>query len=130
VLRPGGRVALLDSDWATGITHPGDPEVLERYRAFQLTQWPNPFSGRRLRGQLVAASLVVDPDVGSSALVLPDEALREGGMIGMSGPAAVEAGAVTQDELDALVSGVSAAAACGEAFVSVTMFGVLGRRPG
>jgi hypothetical protein len=37
---------------------------------------------------------------------------------------------VTQDELDALVSGVSAAAARGEAFVSVTMFGVLGRRPG
>jgi SAM-dependent methyltransferase len=130
VLRPGGRVALLDSDWATGITHPADPEVLERYRAFQLTQWANPFSGRRLRGQLVAAGLVVDPDVGSSALVLPDEALREGGMIGMSGPAAVEAGAVTQDELDALVSGVSAAAAHGEAFVSVTMFGVLGRRPG
>jgi len=58
------------------------------------------------------------------------DSLREGGMIGMSGPAAVEAGAVTQDELDALVSGVSAAAARGEAFVSVTMFGVLGRRPG
>ncbi len=131
VLRPGsGRVALLDSDWATGITHPADPDVLERYRAFQLTQWPNPFSGRLLRGQLAAAGLEVDPDIGSSALVLPDEALREGGMLAMSGPAAVEAGVVTRDELDALVSAVSEAAARGEAFVSVTMFGVLGRRPG
>ena len=46
----------------------------------------------------------MDPDIGSSALVLPDEALSEGGMLAMSGPAAVEAGAVTREELDALVS--------------------------
>ncbi len=129
VLRPGGRVALLDSDWATGITHPGDPDVLERYRAFQLTQWANPFSGRLLKGQLVAAGLVVDPDIGSSALVLPDEALREGGMLAMSGAAAVQAGAVSQAELDTMVDGVAAASARGEAFVSVTMFAVIGRRP-
>lgn len=130
VLRPGGRVALLDSDWATAITHPGDPDVLARYRAFQLTQWPNPFSGRLLRGQLVRAGLVVDPDIGSSALVLPDEALREGGMLGASGPTAVQAGVVTQDELDALVGEVDAASHRGEAFVAVTMFAVIGRRPG
>ena len=42
---------------------------------------------------------------------------------------AVAAGVVTDEELDELVSGVSAAAARGEAFVSVTMFGVIGRRP-
>ena len=130
VLRPGGRVALLDSDWATGITHPGDPDVLARYRAFQLTQWANPFSGRLLKGQLLAAGLAVDPDIGSSALVLPDEALREGGMLAMSGAAAVQAGVVTQAEVDALVDGVAAASAKGEAFVSVTMFAVIGRRPG
>ena len=130
VLRPGGRVALLDSDWATGITHPGDPDVLARYHAFQLTQFANPFSGRLLKGQLLAAGLVVDPDIGSSALVLPDEALREGGMLAMSGASAVQAGAVTQAELDALVGGVAAASARGEAFVSVTMFAVIGRRPG
>jgi len=128
VLRPGGRVALLDSDWATGITHPGDPELLERYRAFQLTQWANPYSGRRLRGQLLAAGLAVDPDIGSSALVLPDEALRDGGMVAFGGEEAVAAGVVTREELDGLVSGVSAAAARGESFVSVTMFGVIGRR--
>ncbi len=130
VLRSGGRVALLDSDWATGITHPGDPDVLARYRAFQLTQWANPFSGRLLKGQLLAAGLAVDPDIGSSALVLPDEALREGGMLAMSGAAAVQAGVVTQAEVDALVDGVAEASARGEAFVSVTMFAVIGRRPG
>jgi SAM-dependent methyltransferase len=130
VLRPGGRVALLDSDWATAITHPADPDVLERYRAFSLTQWPNPFSGRLLRGQLQSAGLSVDPDIGSSAIVLPDEALRDGGMITAGGPAAVQAGAITQAELDGLVSGLAAAATRGEAFVSVTMFAVVGRRSG
>ena len=130
VLRPGGRVALLDSDWATAITHPADPDVLERYRAFSLTQWPNPFSGRLLRGQLQAAGLAVDPDIGSSALVLPDDALRDGGVIAAGGPAAVLAGAITEAERDALVSGLATAAARGEAFVSVTMFAVVGRRPG
>ena len=103
---------------------------IERYRAFSLTQWANPFSGRLLRGQLLAAGLAVDPDVGSSALVLPDDALREGGMLGMAGPAAVEAGAVTPEELDGMVTAISSAAERGEAFVSVTMFGVIGRRPG
>ncbi len=129
VLRPGGRVALLDSDWATAIMHPADPRVLERYHAFSLTQWPNPFSGRLLRGQLQAAGLVVDPDIGSSALVLPDDALRDGGMLAAGTPAAVEAGAITEAEREALVTGMVAAAARGEAFVSVTMFAVVGRRP-
>ena len=41
VLRPGGRVALLDSDWSTAIMHPIDPEVHQRYHAFSMTQWPN-----------------------------------------------------------------------------------------
>ncbi len=129
VLRPGGRVALLDSDWSTAIMHPVDPEVHQRYHAFSLTQWPNPFSGRLLRSQLLAAGLAVDPDIGSSALVLPDDVLREGGMLGLAGPAAVEAGAVTPEELDGMVAAISSAAERGEAFVSVTMFGVIGRRP-
>ena len=73
VLRPGGRVVVIDSDWATSIVHPGDQDVLERYGAFILTQWPNPYSGRLLRGQLRAAGLDVDPDIGSSALVFPDD---------------------------------------------------------
>ena len=73
---------------------------------------------------------MVDPDVGSSALVLPDDVLREGGMLGMAGPAAVEAGVVTPEDLDGMVAAISSAAGRREAFVSVTMFGVIGRRPG
>ena len=130
VVRPGGRVVVIDSDWATGIVHPGDPEVLDRYRAFVLTQWPNPYTGPLLRAQLAAAGLDVDPDIGSSALVFPDEAMRDGGMIALSAPAAVASGAVTPEEVASLVDGIEAAVRRGDVFFSVTMFAVLGRRPG
>ncbi len=130
VVRPGGRVVVIDSDWATGIVHPGDPDVLERYGAFILTQWPNPFSGRLLRGQLLAAGLDVDPDIGSSALVFPDEAMRGGGMIALSAPAAVASGAVTPEEVASLVDGIEAAVQRGDVFFSVTMFAVFARRSG
>ena len=129
MLKPGGRVVIIDSDWATNVVHPGDPEVLARYRTFSHTQWPNPYSGRFLRGQLLAAGLEVDPDIGSSALVLPDEALHGGGMMAMTAPAAIASGAVTADEVADLIAGIDAAAQRGDAFVSVTMFAVLGRRP-
>ena len=129
VLRPGGRMTLLDSDWATSLMHPGDRDVVARYQAFSWTQWPNPFSGRRLRGQLRAAGLDVDPDVGSSALVLPDEALRAGGLVAQGAGPAVEAGAVTRDELDTLFAELDAALDRGDAFVSVTMFAAVGRKP-
>lgn len=129
VLRPGGRVAVLDSDWATSIVHPGDPEMLDRYRAFQRTRWPNPLSGRLLRGQLLAAGFEVDPDIGSSALVMPDEAVRGGGMMALSAADAVASGAVTRAELDGLFAGLDAAVDRGDAFVAVTMFAAVGRRP-
>ena len=126
---PGGRVALLDSDWATGIAHPGDPDVLDRYRTFSWTRWPNPFAGRLLRGQLRAAGFAVDPDIGSSALVLPDEAVRGGGMLALTAADAVDAGAVTREELDAVIADLEVAVDRGDAFVSVTMFAAIGRRP-
>ena len=130
VLRPGGRLALLDSDWATSIVHPGDPDVIARYQAASWTQWPNPFSGRRLRGQLAAAGLEVDGDIGSSALVLPDAAVRGGGMLALAAPIAIERGAVTREEVDALIADLDAGLDRGETFVSVTMFAAVGRKRG
>lgn len=62
--------------------------------------------------------------------MLPDEALRGGGMMAMSGPAAIASGAVTADELAGLIAGLEAAVERGDVFFSVTMFAVLGRHPG
>ena len=59
--------------------------------------------------------------------MLPDEALRGGGMMALSAPAAIASGAVTAEELAELIAGLEAAVERREAFFSVTMFAVLGR---
>lgn len=125
VLRPGGRVVVIDSDWGTMVVTPGDPEVLRRIDDHRHSTTPNPFAGRRLVGQLRRAGFQVDPDVAATAVVPPGGAL----LVLMQRPAeeAVAAGVVTQEEFDRLMADLAAAVASGEAFAGVTMFGVVGR---
>ena len=129
VLSPGGRVAVLDSDWGTVITHPGDPDVVRRYTEANWRRMPNPFAARHLPNQLRAAGLLVDHDIGSAALVMPPRALLGSGVLHRNADAAVEEGALTRDEADQLLADAMAAARAGTAFFSVTMYGVIGRKP-
>lgn len=128
VLAPGGRAAVLDSDWGTLLVEPGDPDVLRRIKETFFGLNPNPFSGRRLRALLRSAGLEVDPDVGSSAYVMPPEMTRGGAMVGVAVGRALEAGTITAAEGDALMAELREATDAGTAFMAVTMFGVVGRR--
>ncbi|GAA2747108.1 methyltransferase domain-containing protein [Terrabacter aerolatus] len=130
VLAPGGRVAVLDSDWGTVISHPGDPDVVRRYTEAARARMPNPFAARHLPHQLRTAGLLVDHDIGSAALVMPPRALLGSGVVHRNADAAVEDGALTREEADRLLADAMAAARSGTAFYSVTMFGVVGRKPG
>jgi SAM-dependent methyltransferase len=128
VLRPGGRAAVLDSDWGTMLIEPGDPDVV---RSINQAFWdanPNPFSGRRLRALLRGAGLTVDADVGSSAPVMPDELTRGGAMAGQAVQRARQAGTVTAAQAEAFTTGLRDATDAGTAFMSVTMFAVVARR--
>ena len=122
VLAPGGRAAIVDSDWGTAVTHPGDPAVERRVRDAMIRHTPNPFAGRLLRTQLQAAGLVVDPDIGSTGLVMPDEVLAQPAMLRTSADIAVEDGVVSREEADAYLDAIVGAAGRGEAFLAVTMF--------
>ena len=64
VLAPGGRVAVLDSDWGTAISHPGDHALVRRYTEANWRRMPNPFAARHLPNQLRAAGLLVDTTSG------------------------------------------------------------------
>jgi len=88
VLRPGGRIALIDTDWATAILHPADPDVLRRMVDYFLSESANPFSGRQLRGLLAvegrighAAQRDADGDAGEvvGVEVVEGHAGRTGG---------------------------------------------------
>lgn len=126
VLRPGGRVVVIDSDWGTAVQTPGDAELVARAAAYRNSKTPNPYAGRHLPGQLRAAGLTVDPDIAATAVIPPDVAVLV--LLGNGLSDAVADGVVTQAEAEALLAETKAAQEQGAAFLAVTMFGVLGRR--
>ncbi|HWJ09218.1 MAG TPA: methyltransferase domain-containing protein [Nocardioides sp.] len=126
VLRPGGRVVVIDSDWGTAVQTPGDAAVLRRLWDFRDSQSPNPHAGRYLPGQLVAAGLTVDPDIAATAVIPPTGALLV--LVQKSLEDAVAAEVVTPAESTRLLDEIRAAQEQGAAFTAVTMFAVLGRR--
>ncbi|MFC1415579.1 methyltransferase domain-containing protein [Streptacidiphilus cavernicola] len=127
VLRPGGRVALLDTDWATTILHPGDPAVVAALTGGALKAAANPYAGRRLLENLTGAGLLVD-DIGSQALVQNPREVNWP-IVRMLGEGAVRGGLISAEQQDALYADLTAAAARGALHMSVTMFGVLAHRP-
>src|SRR4051794_29591143 len=128
VLRPGGRAAVLDSDWGTMLVEPGEADVARRINQAFWDASPNPFVGRRLRALLRATGLAVDPDVGSSAYVLPEAMARDGAMTRIAAGRAIGAGTVSADEAEVFLDRLRDAADAGTAFMAVTMFCAVARR--
>jgi len=128
VLAPGGRAAILDSDWATWIANPADPEFWRRFNDAFCARMANPFAGRLVRGQLWAAGLTVDDDVGSAALVMPDDVVRNPALFRASAALAIEEGVLTEDEVEVQERVMVEAVERGDAFLSVTMYAFIGRR--
>ncbi|GGL05174.1 methyltransferase domain-containing protein [Nocardia jinanensis] len=126
VLRPDGRVVLVDSDWQTAILHPGDTEVVARMTTAMLAATPNARSGRALRGLLVAAGFEID-DMGSEAVIFDPATARP--MFDEVGGSAVARAVITEQERDELVAAIEAGIEAGDYHLSVTMFAVLGRLP-
>lgn len=126
VLRPGGRVVVIDSDWGTAVQTPGDADVVRRLAEFRDRQWPNPYAGRHLPGQLLRAGLNVDPDIGATAVIPPTEVLLV--LVQKSLVDAVAAGVVSPAEADQLLAEMRSAHDAGEALMAVTMLAVVGRR--
>ncbi|RDG33968.1 methyltransferase domain-containing protein [Streptomyces corynorhini] len=127
VLRPGGRVALLDTDWATSILYPGEPEVVAALTGGALTAAANPYAGRKLAGQLAAAGLEIH-DLGSQALIQDHRSL-DLSFIGVLSSTALRRGLITEPQRDRLHADLAEAAERGGVHMSVTMFGVIAHRP-
>ncbi|MFI6832400.1 methyltransferase domain-containing protein [Kribbella sp. NPDC050241] len=122
VLRPGGRIALIDTDWATAIIHPADPDVLQRMVGYFLSESANPFSGRQLRGLLAQAGLEITGETASTWIEAQDGARQ--GFIAMMHLTAAQAGVITPAEADAFSRSLNEAADRGAFHMSLTMYAV------
>jgi SAM-dependent methyltransferase len=127
VLRPGGRVALLDTDWATFVVHPVAPEIRPALAAVTQATAATPDAGRSLAGWLAAAGLTVDA-VGSDVLQHDPRSVSRPIVQGL-GAAAVARGLITEEQRDRLYADLTAAAEQGAFHLSVTMFAVVAHRP-
>jgi ubiquinone/menaquinone biosynthesis C-methylase UbiE len=129
VLRPGGRALLLDSDHESRVDSDIDPEVARAITVAFMRQLPNARAARHIPRQAMAAGLVVDPDVGSSAVVFPPELLVDFPMLKMAAEQAVADGAITREQAEEAVRRQSTAARDRRAFSAVTVFGFVCRKP-
>ncbi|MDF9810918.1 methyltransferase domain-containing protein [Streptomyces sp. SPB162] len=127
VLRPGGRVVLLDTDWATSLLYPGDPQVVAALMRRALKAAANPHAGRQLVGLLATAGLEIT-DVGSQALIQSNTEVNWQ-LIRMLGESALREELISEQQRDALYTDLTSAADEGALHMSVTMFGVAARRP-
>ncbi|MFL6125221.1 methyltransferase domain-containing protein [Actinophytocola sp.] len=126
VLRPGGRVAITDTDWGTAIIHPGDPDIAAVVTEAMRGGIANPFAARRLAGHVKRAGLVVD-DIGSQALVQSPSAAT-GPLVRMLGRMAVDRGMIDAEGCAQFLADLAVAAESGDFHMSVTMFAVLAHR--
>jgi SAM-dependent methyltransferase len=127
VLRPGGRLVVIDMDWGTTILHPGDPTVVGHVVSAQHADLPNPFAGRQIAGQVAAAGLTVVEQTARS-LIFPGTVEAVRGLPTYLARRARQRGVITPEQCDELLTVWSAAAERGDHHFSVTMFAVLARR--
>ena len=128
VLRPGGRALLLDSDHGSRVNSDIDPEVAHAITVAFMAQLANADAARHIPRQAAAAGLVVDPDIGSSAVIYPQDLLTDFPMLRMAAEHAVLDGTITQEQADEAIRGQSEAARHGWALSTVTVFGFVCRK--
>ena len=130
VVKPGGRVVLLDWDWETiAVDHP------DRALTRRLLNWRcdnhggDNWSGRKLLGHAAAAGLG-NLSVFPVTTVARDESAALTGTLWRAAEVARERGGITSQEYDAWVSELKHRIAAGRFLASIVYFIVRGERMG
>ena len=129
VLQPGGRLVVIDSDHESRVNSDIDPVVDRAITVAFLGQVANPTAARHVPRQAITAGLSVDPAIGSSAVVFPQDLLVDFPLLALAAEQAVADGTITRDQAAEAVRSQSEAARHGWAFSAVTVFGFVCRKP-
>lgn len=127
LVRPGGRVVLVDSDWGSLMIHPGDRPLIERIKGgFTSGPLRQPWAGRTLHGALVDAGFV---EVASRVHAVSAAGPGVATFIEAFKARRVATGIATEAELDAFGADHAAAMERGDGVFAFCMFVAWGRRP-
>ena len=135
VLRPGGRISLIDTDWSTFAIDVGDDDLAERVRTAMLTERHRPSNiGRRLHDLVRTAGLTPLAQTESTQTWTawnPDESAAPSGCFSMQSLAddLVGAGQLAPAERDGFVSTIHRAALRDEFSMALTMYAVVATAP-
>lgn len=135
VVRAGGRVSLIDTDWSTLAIDIGDDLVPAQVRAAMRFERNRPSNiGSRLHETVQAAGLTVLARTSQTHVWTewnPDESPAPDGCFSMESLAddVVSAGQLTPGERAAFVSKIHTAARTGQFSMSLTMFAVVASAP-
>lgn len=135
VVRPGGRVSLIDTDWSTFVIDIGDPGLTAMVRDALRTERGRPSNiGRRLHELARDVGLV--PIARTAATQTwtawdPDAAPAPDGCFSMESLAAdlVDAGHLAPADQAAFVDRITSAARAGRWSMQLTMYGVVASAP-
>lgn len=127
ITRPGGRIVVADTDWGSLMIHPGDRDLIRRFKtALETGPMAEPWAGRILHDAMLNSGLTdvtsrmypitAGPNAGRPPLAPMFDQL-------------VEARLATRSEVDDLVAALDAALKRGAPVVAFTMFVVSGRVP-
>lgn len=127
ITRPGGRIVIADTDWGSLMIHPGDRDLIRRFKtALETGPMVEPWAGRILHDAMLTSGLT---DV-TSRMCPIDAGLNAGRPpLAPMSEWLVEARLATRSEIDHLVAGLAAAFERGGAVVAFTMFVASGRIP-
>ena len=127
ITRPGGRIVVADTDWGTLTIHPGNPDLIRRFKAaLETGPMAEPWAGRTLHDAMLNADLT---DVTSR--MYPINAGPRAGRppLAVMFDGLVAARLATRSEVDDLQAALDAALKRGAPVATFTMFVASGRVP-
>jgi hypothetical protein len=129
VTRPGGRVAIVDTDWGTLVVAAEDRPLTRKIVEFQCDRRiRNGWIGRELLA-LARDCGLVDLATDAATATFTDFALAvELLHLRTAADEAVAAGVFSSDDGAAWITGLEQAAAAGRFFSALSVFGVSGRK--
>lgn len=129
VLKPGGRVALIEPDWEGLLISGSDPELSRAIWVRRLEAFRQPRVGRRLRALLTQNSFV-DISLDASVGLVTDFAAADRSFeLSRSASGAAEAGIITEEDARRWLDELQEADRKGLFLCSVISFRAAGRKP-